>query len=122
MKYRNTSKNERRNSLVYKKKSIKKILVVQRVIFSCLTKIELKLLKLSTTVRTSHVSNSHPFNFYSYFVAEFQKLINELNRMPMTFLTQKMRKRQKEIEQELNKLEDSIRIFSRTKVYVKLND
>lgn len=42
--------------------------------------------------------------------------------MPMTSETLKVRSRKMEIEKELTKLEDSIRIFSRAKVYVKLNE
>uniref|UniRef100_A0A336LND0 CSON005270 protein n=1 Tax=Culicoides sonorensis TaxID=179676 RepID=A0A336LND0_CULSO len=50
----------------------------------------------------------------------FDLLIQELNKMPMTSETLRIRNRKIEIEKELTKLEDSIRIFSRTKVYVKL--
>lgn len=40
----------------------------------------------------------------------------------MTSETFKTRNRKMEIEKELTKLEDSIRIFSRAKVYVKLTE
>lgn len=48
-----------------------------------------------------------------------QDLIDELNRMPMTSRTLRVRNRQIEIEKELNKLDDLVKIFSRLKVYVK---
>jgi Calmodulin-binding len=53
-------------------------------------------------------------------ISDFKKLVDELNKMPMTAQTIKLRNRKMEIERELNRLEDSIRIFSRTKVYVKI--
>lgn len=49
-------------------------------------------------------------------------LIKELNKLPMTSETLRVKNRKMEIEKELIKLEDSIRIFSRAKVYVKLTD
>lgn len=48
-----------------------------------------------------------------------QDLIDELNRMPMASRTLRVRNRQIEIEKELNKLDDIVKIFSRLKVYVK---
>lgn len=48
-----------------------------------------------------------------------QDLIDELNRMPMSSRTLRVRNRQIEIEKELNKLDDIVKIFSRLKVYVK---
>lgn len=42
--------------------------------------------------------------------------------MPMTGETLRLRKRKMEIEKELNTLENTIKIFSRAKVYVKLDD
>lgn len=48
-----------------------------------------------------------------------QDLIDELNRMPMSSRTLRIRNRQIEIEKELNKLDDIVKIFSRLKVYVK---
>lgn len=59
-----------------------------------------------------------------YFLIQtgFDALIRELNKMPMTSETLRIRNRKIEIEKELTKLEDSIRIFSRTKVYVKLTE
>lgn len=51
---------------------------------------------------------------------EYQSLIDEINHMPLTSATLKVKNRQIEIEKELNELEENIRIFSRQKVYVKL--
>lgn len=52
----------------------------------------------------------------------FELLIRELNKLPMTSETLRVRQRKMDIEKELIKLEDSIRIFSRAKVYVKIED
>ncbi|XP_063710142.1 uncharacterized protein LOC134838526 [Culicoides brevitarsis] len=52
----------------------------------------------------------------------FDTLIWELNKMPMTSETLRIKNRKIEIEKELTKLEESIRIFSRVKVYVKLTE
>lgn len=51
---------------------------------------------------------------------EFNELVNELNKMPMSSQTLKTKQRKSEIDLELNRLEESIRIFSKPKVYVKL--
>lgn len=48
-----------------------------------------------------------------------QDLIDELNRLPMTSRTLRIRNRQIEIEKELNRLDEIVKIFSRLKVYVK---
>uniref|UniRef100_A0A034WHI7 Enkurin domain-containing protein 1 n=1 Tax=Bactrocera dorsalis TaxID=27457 RepID=A0A034WHI7_BACDO len=49
----------------------------------------------------------------------FKALVNELNRMPMTTETLRMRVRKAEIEKELKLLETDIRVFSKSKVYLK---
>lgn len=41
--------------------------------------------------------------------------------MPMSSQTMRVKQRKMEIDQELNRLEESIRIFSKPKVYVKLD-
>ncbi|ALC40853.1 CG11125 [Drosophila busckii] len=51
----------------------------------------------------------------------FDKLIHELNHMPMTAQTLRVRARKAEIDKELTVVEDEIRIFSKAKVYVKAN-
>lgn len=48
-----------------------------------------------------------------------QDLINELNRLPMTSKTLRVKNREIEIERELRQLDDTIQIFSRSRVYVK---
>lgn len=52
---------------------------------------------------------------------EYQTLIDEINHMPITSRTLKVKNRQIEIEKELNELDDNLRVFSRQKVYVKIN-
>ncbi|KAH8418342.1 hypothetical protein KR222_000892 [Zaprionus bogoriensis] len=49
----------------------------------------------------------------------FEMLINELNHMPMTAQTLRVRARKAEIDKELTVVEDDIRIYSKAKVYVK---
>lgn len=51
----------------------------------------------------------------------FKELVDDLNRLPMTSETLRVRNRKIEIEKELRGLEINIRVFSRTKVYVKLD-
>lgn len=51
----------------------------------------------------------------------FDGLIHELNHMPMTAETLRVRLRKNEIEKELKSAEDEIRIYSKAKVYVKAN-
>ncbi|KAG5678602.1 hypothetical protein PVAND_008263 [Polypedilum vanderplanki] len=51
-----------------------------------------------------------------------KELIDELNRLPMTCETLRVRNRKIEIEKELKYLDQKIRLFSRTKVYVKLDE
>ncbi|KAH8393436.1 hypothetical protein KR215_011424 [Drosophila sulfurigaster] len=51
----------------------------------------------------------------------FDLLINELNHMPMTAQTLRVRSRKAEIDKELTLVEDDIRIYSKEKVYVKAN-
>ncbi|XP_031630015.1 uncharacterized protein LOC116345099 isoform X2 [Contarinia nasturtii] len=53
---------------------------------------------------------------------KYQDLIDELNHMSLTSKTLRIRNRQIEIEKELRQLDNSIQIFSRSKVYVKIED
>lgn len=48
-----------------------------------------------------------------------QELINELNRLPMTSNTLRVRNRRIEIERELRNLDEVIKTYSKIKVYVK---
>lgn len=47
--------------------------------------------------------------------------MNELNKLPLAGQTLALKRRKNDIEKELNKLEESIKIFSRPKVYVKMD-
>ncbi|XP_035737987.1 uncharacterized protein LOC118448616 isoform X1 [Vespa mandarinia] len=51
----------------------------------------------------------------------YQDYVNELNMMPIKTDTLRAQKRKMEIEKQLNKLEEAIKVFSRPKVYVKIN-
>lgn len=55
------------------------------------------------------------------FFPGFKMLVDDLNHLPMTAETLRVRNRKISIEKELRELEKNIRIFSRTKVYVKLD-
>ncbi|KAG8042593.1 hypothetical protein G9C98_005227 [Cotesia typhae] len=49
----------------------------------------------------------------------YQEFVNELNKMPIRSDTLRCQKKKMEIEKQLNKLEEGIKIFSRPKVFVK---
>ncbi|XP_012056526.1 PREDICTED: uncharacterized protein LOC105619617 [Atta cephalotes] len=51
----------------------------------------------------------------------YQEYVNELNMMPIKTDTLRAQRRKMEIEKQLNKLEEGIKVFSRPKVYVKIN-
>lgn len=48
-------------------------------------------------------------------------LLDELSSMPIRNHTLRIRTKREELEQKLNKVEDAIKIFSRPKVFVKLD-
>ncbi|EZA48144.1 hypothetical protein DMN91_005529 [Ooceraea biroi] len=51
----------------------------------------------------------------------YQDYVNELNMMPIKTDTLRAQRRKMEIEKQLTKLEEGIKVFSRPKVYVKIN-
>ncbi|KAH8331404.1 hypothetical protein KR074_002683 [Drosophila pseudoananassae] len=51
----------------------------------------------------------------------YEHLVNELNHMPMTAQTLRVRSRKAEIDRELSTVEEEIRIYSKAKVYVMPN-
>ncbi|XP_013109043.2 probable serine/threonine-protein kinase DDB_G0280133 isoform X1 [Stomoxys calcitrans] len=53
---------------------------------------------------------------------KMESLVLELNRMPMTTETLRIRRRKVEIEKELSQIELNIRAFSKPKVYVPASD
>lgn len=55
------------------------------------------------------------------FFTEYKDLINDLNRLPMTSQTLRVRNCQIEIEKELRQLDETIQICSRSKVYVRID-
>ncbi|XP_038222349.1 uncharacterized protein LOC119839961 [Zerene cesonia] len=52
----------------------------------------------------------------------FAELVNELNKMPVKTDTLRMRNRKMELEKQLAKLEEGIKVFSRPKVFVKIGE
>jgi len=52
---------------------------------------------------------------------ERKALLDELSSMPIRNDTLRIRTKREELEQKLNKVEDAIKIFSRPKVFVKLD-
>ncbi|KAL6260675.1 hypothetical protein P5V15_008195 [Pogonomyrmex californicus] len=51
----------------------------------------------------------------------YQDYVNELNMMPIKTDTLRAQRRKVEIEKQLNKLEEGIKVFSRPKVFVNIN-
>ncbi|XP_063984280.1 uncharacterized protein LOC135166162 [Diachasmimorpha longicaudata] len=51
----------------------------------------------------------------------YQELVNELNMLPIRSDTLRSQRRKIEIERQLTKLEEGIKVFSRPKVFVKIN-
>ncbi|XP_014470386.1 PREDICTED: uncharacterized protein LOC106742187 [Dinoponera quadriceps] len=51
----------------------------------------------------------------------YQEYVDELNMMPIKTDTLRAQRRKMEIEKQLNKLEEGIKVFSRPKVYVEIN-
>ena len=51
----------------------------------------------------------------------YQDYVNELNMMPIKTDTLRAQRRKADIEKQLNKLEEGIKVFSKPKVYVKMN-
>ncbi|XP_076656081.1 uncharacterized protein LOC143360811 [Halictus rubicundus] len=51
----------------------------------------------------------------------YQDYVNELNLMPIKSDTLRAQQRKAEIEKQLNKLEEGIKVFSKSKVYVKMD-
>ncbi|XP_075980074.1 uncharacterized protein LOC142979171 isoform X2 [Anticarsia gemmatalis] len=52
----------------------------------------------------------------------FAELVSELNKLPVKTDTLKMRNRKMELEKQLAKLEEGIKVFSRPKVFVKIGE
>ncbi|XP_063365295.1 uncharacterized protein LOC134653861 [Cydia amplana] len=52
----------------------------------------------------------------------FAELVSELNKMPVKTDTLRMRNRKMELEKQLAKLEEGIKVFSRPKVFVKIGE
>ena len=48
-------------------------------------------------------------------------MVQQLNMLPVSMDTLKVRNRKIELEKELNKLEEGIKVFSRPKVFVKID-
>ncbi|XP_058803425.1 uncharacterized protein LOC131671192 [Phymastichus coffea] len=51
----------------------------------------------------------------------YQEFVNELNMLPIRTDTLRSQKRKMEIEKQLTKLEEAIKVFSRPKVFVKID-
>lgn len=52
----------------------------------------------------------------------FGELVSELNKLPVKTDTLRMRNRKMELEKQLAKLEEGIKVFSRSKVFVKIGE
>ncbi|XP_044317918.1 uncharacterized protein LOC108041263 [Drosophila rhopaloa] len=67
---------------------------------------------LSDQDRLTHLTNAQK---------RYEQLVNELNHMPMTAQTLRVRNRKAEIDKELTTVEEDIRIYSKAKVFVLAN-
>ncbi|XP_017049955.1 uncharacterized protein LOC108094034 [Drosophila ficusphila] len=67
---------------------------------------------LSDQDRLTHLTNAQK---------RYDLLVNELNHMPMTAQTLRVRNRKAEIDKELTNVEEDIRIYSKAKVFVLAN-
>ncbi|EDV59689.1 uncharacterized protein LOC6542980 [Drosophila erecta] len=67
---------------------------------------------LSDQDRLTHLTNAKK---------RYEQLVNELNHMPMTAQTLRVRNRKAEIDKELTIVEEDIRIYSKAKVFVLAN-
>lgn len=52
----------------------------------------------------------------------YEMLIAELNRIPITVDTMRVRTHKADIEKQLTRLEEAMKTFSRPKVWVKVDD
>ena len=52
---------------------------------------------------------------------ERKELLDELSSMPIRNDTRRIRTKRDDVEQQLNKVDEAIKIFSRNKVFVKLD-
>lgn len=59
---------------------------------------------------------------WSLCISGFAELVSELNKMPVKTDTLRMRNRKMELEKQLTKLEEGIKVFSRPKVFVKIGE
>lgn len=55
-------------------------------------------------------------------VTEFDMLVGQLNHLPVSTDSLRTRNRKRQIEEELDKIEAAITIFSREKVFVKASN
>jgi hypothetical protein len=72
-------------------------------------------------LRVARESKTHKFfcALKKFFFLDYAALIKELNSMPVSNDTLKKRKRKIEIEDELRRLDEVIKIFQKPKVFVK---
>lgn len=57
-----------------------------------------------------------------YYFAEYQSLIQELNKMPVSSDSFRIKRRKIEIEKELKDLEEKIKLHKTKKVFIKIPD
>ena len=70
---------------------------------------------------TQKIGDTYNF-FKTYFVADQQELVAQLNALPVRVDTLRVKTRKAELERKLSEIEDAIKIFSRPKVFVKVDD
>jgi hypothetical protein len=60
--------------------------------------------------------------FFLFFFTDYEMLIAELNRIPITVDTMRVKTHRAELERQLTRLETAMKTFSRPKVWVKVDD
>lgn len=74
--------------------------------------------KISASVCLYHLSLPYFINFV---YLDYGRLIMQLNMLPVSSDSYKMKEKRKHLEKELDKLQLGIRLFSREKLFVKAN-
>lgn len=59
---------------------------------------------------------------FFFFFADHEELVTQLNALPVRVDTLRVKTKKSELEKKLVEIEDAIKIFSRPKVFVKLDD
>lgn len=62
------------------------------------------------------------YSFFSFFFSAQTELLTQLNALPVRVDTLRVKTTKAELERKLSEIEDAIKIFSRPKVFVKVDE